>query len=86
MLVTTFHCLLKSNDKSNGHPHLERNCWSVVGAERNSEKRFERIKRERTLLNFYARRVFSNLFCASSCDYSIATLLAFANPSRGSLT
>ena len=84
-LVTTFHCLLKSNNKSNGHPRLERNCWSVIRAERNSEKGFERMKWERTLLNFYARRVFSNLFCASSCDYNIATLLAFANPSRGFL-
>jgi hypothetical protein len=69
---------------SNGHPHLERNCWSVIGAERNSEKGFERIKWKRTLLNFYARRVFSNLLYASSYDYNIATLLAFANPSRGS--
>jgi hypothetical protein len=46
----------------------------------------ERIERKRTLLNFYARSVFSNLFCASSCDYNVATLLAFANPSRGFLT
>ena len=85
-LVTTFQCLLKSNNKSNRHPHLERDCWSVIGAERNSEKDFERIKRERTLLNFYVRRVFYNLFCApSSCDCNIATLLVFANPSRCSL-